>query len=224
MIRTFFQRAAIALSAMLLVISTQVSAADLSAHEVVEDVTRKMEQVLVDLKAEKFADNAAFEVAVGEVLDPVVSYAFIVRNVMGKKVYREATKAQREKFIQTFKNVLMSTYAKAMVNFGDLKIKVIPAEGSVEGKRRINVAQEVTTEKGVYRISYVMGRSRNDNKWRLINVVLARANLGLVFAGQFKAALVEHDNDVDAVINNWGSAAGKKLAKVEPEAAKPAEQ
>lgn len=223
MIRTFFQRTAIALSAMLLVVNTQAEVVDLSAHEVVEGVTRKMEQVLVDLKAEKFADNAAFEVAVGEVLDPVVSYAFIVRNVMGKKVYRAATKDQREKFTQTFKNVLMSTYAKAMVNFGELQIKVIPAEGDVTEKRRINVAQEVTTLKGVYRISYVMGRSRNDNKWRLINVVLARANLGLVFAGQFKAALVEHNNDVDAVINNWGSAAGKKSVKIAPEAAKPAE-
>jgi phospholipid transport system substrate-binding protein len=228
MVRTFVKRISVVFAALLFSASITTVAetpdstvAEISAHDVVREVTRKMEQVLVDHKNGVYKDNAAFEVAVGEILDPVVSYRFITRNVMGKNVYKEATESQREAFTAAFKDVLMSTYAKAMVNFGELTIEVIPPVGSVKNKRRINVSQKVKTAKGDYRISYVMGKGRS-KRWQLINVVLARANLGLVFAGQFKAALAEHNNDLDAVTRNWGKSDGD--APAEAEKAAPLEQ
>lgn len=215
MIRINSQRVVSALASMLFLFASFSAMAEPSAHDVVRDVTVKMEKALTDYRSGAIADKAAFEAAVGDIFDPVVSYAYIARNIMGKSIYNSASEAQREAFTKTFQKDLMGTYARALVSFGDIAIKVVPPEEDVSGKRRISVTQEVTTEKDTYKIAYTMGLSRKSKTWKLINVVLNGANLGNTFAGQFKTAMSKHNNDLDVVISSWGENDKKAEAKGE---------
>jgi len=216
MIRINFQRVVSALASMLFLFASFSTMAESSAHDVVRGVTVKMEKVLGDYRSGAIADQVAFEAAVGEIFNPVVSYAYIARNIMGKNTYKSASAAQREAFTKTFQKDLMGTYARALVSFGEITIKVVPPEEDVSGKRRISVTQEVTTEKDTYKIAYTMGLSRKSQTWKLINVVLNGANLGNTFAGQFKTAMSKHNNDLDVVISSWGDNDKKAEPKGEP--------
>jgi ABC-type transporter MlaC component len=42
-----------------------------------------------------------------------------------------------------------------------------------------------------------------DDIWKLKNLSLAGINLGRQYYSQFSALMTEHNNDIDAVLNNW---------------------
>ena len=49
-----------------------------------------------------------------------------------------------------------------------------------------------------------MGKSRKDNQWKLLNVIINGVNLGNTFRSQFDQAMKKEAN-LDRVIDNWAS-------------------
>lgn len=174
-----------------------------TAHSVVERVTDKLITVTREEKNLLESDPKAYYGKVKSVLEPVVDFDFIARNVMGP-YWESASAEQRRQFVETFKNGLVETYAKGMANYADLKIKVLqPANGS-EGERRVGVVQEITGPDGTNRVSYTMAMNRQ-GEWKLINMVLNGVNLGKTFRNQFAQAAKQRDGNLDAVIANWSA-------------------
>ena len=59
------------------------------------------------------------------IMDPVVDFNRIARNVMGK-YYKQANKSQRDKFFGVFRSTLLKTYTDTFVEFKDEEIRVLP--------------------------------------------------------------------------------------------------
>jgi phospholipid transport system substrate-binding protein len=174
-----------------------------TAHSVVEQVTKDLMAVVESEKKLLQTDPDAYYDKVKAVLEPVVDFGFIARNVMGP-YWESASAEQRRQFVETFKNSLVETYAKGMANYSDLKIRVLPPEGGASDERRVSVIQEVTGPDGTNRVAYTMAQNR-EGEWKLINMVLNGVNLGKTFRNQFAQAAKQRDGNLDAVISNWSA-------------------
>lgn len=174
-----------------------------TAHSVVEQVTVNLTTVVRNERDLLETDPETYFSRVKSVLEPVVDFAFIARNVMGP-YWETASEAQRQEFLETFKNGLVETYAKGMANYVDLDISILPPAKDAENKRRVGVVQEITGPDGTNRVSYTMALNR-DGEWKLINMVLNGVNLGKTFRNQFAQAAKQNEGDLNAVISNWSA-------------------
>lgn len=172
-------------------------------YALVEQVTRDILNVVESQKQLLDDDPQAFYDAVGDILAPVVAFDYIAKGVMWK-YYEQASPEQQSRFSKVFRENLISTYAKGMAVYGQQKIVLVPPEKPVGDQRKVSVVQKVQTEKAEHTVSYTMGKFREDNQWRLINVTINGINLGVTFRSQFAQAM-RKDGDLDQVIEGWSA-------------------
>lgn len=172
-------------------------------HQVVEKVTQDMMAVVKGGDQALKANPDQYYAKVGKVLDTVVSFEFIAKNVMGP-TWDQASPAQRSQFTEAFRSGMVKTLAKGMGNYQDLKIQVLPPKGDISGQKRVDVQQEVAGADKTHQISYSMALDKN-NEWKLVNVVLNGVNLGKSFRDQFTQALKQNNNNIDAVTQGWNA-------------------
>ncbi len=187
----------------LLALSVQARAEEPGApQKVVEQVTAQVLAVVREQGTKMDSDPQAFFSAIEEVLEPVVAFDFIARGVMGNYA-KEASDEQRQRFSEVFQQDLVSTYARGLAIYSSNPISVDPASDAQQGQRRVSVIQRVKTDAGEHVLAYTMGLDRNDNRWKLLNVVINGVNLGNTFRSQFAQAM-QKNGDLDSVIESWG--------------------
>jgi len=183
--------------------TAQPAATNPTAHDIVQQVQDELLKTIANSRDTIETEPEAYYAAVQTVLDPVVDFHFIARVVMGGYA-KQASPEQYERFTETFKGGLVSTYAKGMASFADFDIVVLPPNGDISGQRKVSVAQEVRGGENVNRVSYTMVKNRR-GEWKLINVVLNGINLGKTFRSQFAQAMKKNQGDLDKVIADWSS-------------------
>jgi phospholipid transport system substrate-binding protein len=176
-----------------------------SAHETIQNVTTKLIATIETSRDTYKTNPDQFFKSVEDIMSPAIDFDKITRGVMGKKYYSEATPEQRARFITTFKNGLIQTYAKGLVEFNNHKIEVLPPNENVTGKNKVVVKQKIYGQDAIYPVSYSMGLS-DDGKWRLFNVTINGINLGLTFKNQFVQYMKDYKGDIEKVISNWSVA------------------
>ncbi|MBL4833052.1 MAG: ABC transporter substrate-binding protein [Pseudomonas sp.] len=186
-------------------------------HEIVEDTSNRVMQVL-DANRETYKnDTDAFLEGLNEIMDPVVDFRGIARSVMTVRYSGRATDEQMERFINTFKRSMVQFYGNALLEFDSGAIKVLPPSGRGKyGDDRTSVDMEIRTSKGmVYPVTYTMVRI--DGQWKVRNVIVEGINMGLLFRDQFAQAMQSQGGDLEAVINNWGNVVAESAKTVEKE-------
>ena len=152
-------------------------------------------------------DRDLFEDKIKEIFEPMIDFRLIAASVMGKKYYFKATKDERAKFIEIFKDSLLDTYAETLAQWEDQVIETIFVEyDSEKTLKSIEVKQELNTGDSIYPILYKLRKT--ENGWAIINIIINGVNLGLTFRNQFRALADEHDENVTLTIKNWVSDAG----------------
>lgn len=137
-------------------------------------------------------------------LDPFIDFDGFSRAVMAK-YYRQATDAQKLQFIETFKQELVQTYAKALVEFDNQKVEVLPLSQPPEEDRATVSLNIHSTDGTVYSVVYTLALV--DQHWKLRNVVINGINIGLQFRSQFQSYMQKYRNNIDEVIANWNVSA-----------------
>jgi phospholipid transport system substrate-binding protein len=158
-------------------------------------------------------DPQRFYASVEKVLDPTIDFDTFSRGVMAV-YYKRATPAQRDQFEATFKSGLIRTYGKALLDFGDESIAVLPSERPSKQPDRDSVKMEVRSKEGkIYPVIYSM-RLGEDGSWRMYNIIINGINIGLTYRNQFASAMnaPENKGSLDAVINGWG----ETIAHIDP--------
>ena len=126
---------------------------------------------------------------------------------MGKKYYLLATPKQRTEFVEIFKDSLLDTYAETLAQWGDSTIKTIFVDGeSYKELKNFEVKQILDTGNSTYPISYKL--KKNNNGWKIVNIIINGVNLGLTFRNQFQALAVSNGGDIEKILKNWVSDAG----------------
>jgi phospholipid transport system substrate-binding protein len=182
-------------------------------EEVVQRAADQLIQVIEEGKTYYDEDPQRFYREVRDVLDPVVDFEAFSRSVMGPHV-RRASPEQRRRFNETFKDGLISTYARALLNFDGEEIRIVPDDRPARDPDRRNVRMELQTSDGrVFQTSYTMVRN-GDGNWLVRNILVEGINIGLTYRNQFQSAM-RTQADLDAVIDEWG----ETIAAADPVAA-----
>jgi phospholipid transport system substrate-binding protein len=182
------------------------------AHEVIARTRDKLIAVIKEGKGYFDQDPERFYGEVQSVLDPVVDFDAFARGVMAVH-YRKASLEQRTRFRDTFKDALVRTYGKALLNYGDERIDVLPPGRPSRQPDRESVTMEVWSQGKVYPVNYSM-RLDADGSWRMGNIIINGINIGLTYRNQFATAVKAPKNggDLDRVIADWGTT----VAEVDP--------
>lgn len=192
-------------------------AAAQTPHQVVEDTSVRVMETLNANRELYKQDADAFYNGLNEIMEPVVDFQGIARSVMTVRYSRSATPEQMDRFIETFKRSMVEFYGNALLEFDGGSITVLPpARGAQQTEERASVNMEVRSNSGnVYPVTYTMVNI--DGQWKVRNVIVEGINIGLLFRDQFAQAMQTHRNNLDAVIDNWGSVVAESREAVEKE-------
>ena len=171
---------------------------DKNAQEMVEILTN--ESYLFE------SDRSLYEQKIKDIFEPMIDFRRVAASVMGKKYYLLATKDERSKFVEIFKDSLLDTYAETLAQWGDSTITTkFPLEEH-ELVKNVEVKQILDTGTSTYPISYKL--RKNKDGWKIINIIINGVNLGLTFRNQFQALAITNDENISMTLQNWVSDAG----------------
>jgi phospholipid transport system substrate-binding protein len=173
----------------------------------IDNNAQKMVQVLT-LEAALFeTDRSLYEQKIKDIFEPMIDFRRVAASVMGKKYYLLASKDERSEFVLIFKDSLLDTYAETLAQWGDSTITTkFPDNKSNIYEKNVEVKQVLNTGSSKYPISYKL--RRNEEGWKIVNIIINGVNLGLTFRNQFQALAVTHDENIDLTLQNWVSDAG----------------
>tara|TARA_B100000965_G_scaffold157150_1_gene130965 strand:- start:2391 stop:3017 length:627 start_codon:yes stop_codon:yes gene_type:complete len=153
------------------------------------------------------SDRESYENKIKEIFEPMIDFKRVAASVMGKKYYLLSTKTQRADFVEIFKDSLLDTYAETLAQWGDSTISTNFPDNQIDYEiKKIEVKQTLNTGNSQYPISYKL---RKDNEeWKIVNIIINGVNLGLTFRNQFQALAISNNEDIESTLSNWVSDAG----------------
>jgi len=172
-------------------------------HEFIDTKAQEMVSVIKNNQKLFAEDPELFKDKINIIFEPMVDFRRVGASVMGKKYYLAASKAQRLKFIESFKTSLLDTYSSTLAQWGDQKIITIFPESS-DFKKTEDVRQNLIASSNIYPLTYKVRKDKNGD-WLIINIIVNGVNLGLTFRNQFQALAKEHNENIDEVIKHWTS-------------------
>ena len=183
------------------------SITDENSYVFIDNNAQKMVQVLT-LEAALFeTDRSLYEQKIKDIFEPMIDFRRVAASVMGKKYYLLASQGERSEFVLIFKDSLLDTYAETLAQWGDSTITTkFPDNKSNIYEKNVEVKQVLNTGSSKYPISYKL--RRNEEGWKIVNIIINGVNLGLTFRNQFQALAVTHDENIDLTLQNWVSDAG----------------
>lgn len=150
-------------------------------------------------------DPEAFYRSMDETLQDFVDFRRIAARVMGRYA-RQSTPEQRDAFVEKFKRSLFDSYAQALVETQEFTIEVKEAVINPNNDSRASVQMEVVSASGNrYPVTYSMYR-KDDQKWKMENVIVEGVNIGLAFRDRFAQEMESNGGNIQAVIDGWSGA------------------
>ena len=197
MIRKFAFEINFILIALMLLIHPVYADDELNSY-----VNNQHEKIFTFLKenSEKLNENNRIDLIEKE-FSGLISVSEISKRVMGKKYFMTATEEQRKRFNNKFKETFFNTYSSALSNLEDQKIEVI---GHAHPKDKPNAAivrVRITSGDDSYDLNYQM--IKMNDRWGVINIIFSGVNIVSIFKTQFSSLAIEHQDDLDKVIDNW---------------------
>lgn len=177
----------------------------LEPGEIVQQTTDQVLALIEESKSYAEEDPERFYIAVEALLAPVVDFPRFARSVMAVH-FKTATVEQRERFAESFKWNLVRTYAFALTEFNDGEVVLVPAKRTPRKPNRRSIKQEIRLPSGnIYTVVYSMGRSNDQEAWRMRNIIVQGVNMGITYRSQFKSAMQDarFGGDMDKVIDAW---------------------
>jgi phospholipid transport system substrate-binding protein len=146
------------------------AAASADLHPAEALVMQTIDQMQTRMRAERAAleqDKSRVNQLVEEIALPHFDFEGISASVLGK-YWRTATDEQRQRFREAFKSLLLSTYAKALVDNMDKKIEFEPvraAPNATDVKVRSSIPQD-----SEFPLPMNYSMELIDNQWKVYDV------------------------------------------------------
>lgn len=128
-----------------------------------------------------------------EMIIPHFDFVSMSKWVLGKKNWSSASEVQQEQFVNEFRDLLVNTYTKALLQYSDNKINYLSEKPS-KNPNLVEVLTEVEQDgSGAVPINY---RMRNkDGKWQVVDVVVNGASLVRTYRGEFTSQIRKNGMD-----------------------------
>lgn len=177
------------------------SAQELSAVETAELAVNTLLATALESKSLFLSDRDAYFGAIETDLESFVDFPAVATVVMARYA-QDATQAQTERFAAILKSTLTRFYGASLVSYSGEELVFLPNPNPSDDPRADTVVSMELRGDINLQLRYQMFISA-DETWKLKNLSLAGINLGRQYYSQFAALMGEHDNDIDAVLDNW---------------------
>ena len=155
-------------------------------------VKKTTEQVLAEIKSKKqeLTDNPGrIYSLVDGILLPRFDFNQISRLVLGKH-WKQATKKQKKSFIKEFRELLVRTYATALLSYSGQDIKYPPMQSKPDAKK-VKVKTKVKdVGAGAVPIDYSLYLRKDD--WKVYDVTIDGVSLVSTYRTNFNSQIKRH--------------------------------
>ncbi|AOA57239.1 MlaC/ttg2D family ABC transporter substrate-binding protein [Acinetobacter larvae] len=176
-------------------------------------VKRVADGLISRLKADhnKLQNNpAAIKAIVRQNLDPYVDAQAFSRIVMGTYATNQySTAAQRAKFEQNFREVLIENYGSALAKYSNQTYSMRPYKET--GAKFPVVIIDFNNNGEKIPVSFQLTDS--GNQWKVRNINVSGIDLGLQFRNQFAANVKRNGNNIDKAIATFKPDADAAIKK-----------
>ncbi len=195
---------------LFLVLALPAAAAEPAPDEIARGATDKIVALLKANKAEYNRDHKKLYAMVDEHVLPHFDFRAMSRTVLGRH-WRTASEDQRARFVAEFRELLVRTYATALLKYNDEEIMYLPFRANPDN-RTAAVRSEVRRKDGAPPIAIQYSFYLTDNAWKVYDVTIEGASLVSTYQTTY-AARVQKEG-LDALItslaqDNKAAASGK---------------
>jgi outer membrane lipid asymmetry maintenance protein MlaD len=197
---------------LFLVLALPVAAggSEAAPDQIARNATDKIVSLLKANKAEYSRDHKKLYAMVDEQVLTHFDFRAMSRTVLGRH-WRAASEEQRARFITEFRELLVRTYATALLKYNDEEIVYLPFRANPDDRTAM-VRSEVRRKDGGPPIAIQYGFYRTDNVWKVYDVTIEGASLVSTYQTTY-AARVQKEG-LDALIaslaqDNKAAATGK---------------
>lgn len=197
-------------SVLFMVLTLPVLAADPPPDQIARTTT---DDIIVLLKANKPAyakDHKKLYAMVDEHVLPHFDFSAMSRTVLGR-YWRQASDDQRRRFVSEFRDLLVRTYATALLKYNNEKIVYLPFRMN-PGDRIATVKSEVRRADGGPPIAINYSFYHTDAGWKVYDVTIEGASLVTTYQSTYAERV--RSEGLDALIaslakDNQAAADGK---------------
>lgn len=184
------------------------ASAILPPDEVVRVTSEKMQQTLSANKEMLKKNPDAIIGLVEEIVVPQFDFVRISAWVLGKH-WRRASPEQRGRFIKEFQDMLLNTYASAILEYTEFKITIGPLRMK-EGDRSVMVRSDIK-QPGANVISLDYRMFKGKDGWKVIDILVDNVSLVANYRTSFGEEITE--NGLDALLDRLAKRNSEKGAK-----------
>lgn len=171
-------------------------AAPVAPMEVVKTTSERMLEALRQNRDALQKDPSKIYPLVEKIVLPHFDFETMSRWVLGKH-WRSATPEQRTRFVAEFRNLLVRTYAKALLEYSDEEVRIPAQPGPAADAKEASVRTEIVPKSGkAIPIQYSM--LLKDGDWKVFDVVID----GVSIVTNYRSSIAEQvsKEGMDAII------------------------
>jgi len=188
-------------SAFAMLLSGSLQAQNMTAVETAELGVETLLSTVQESRGLFLSDRDAYFAAIEEVLDSFVDFTAVAEVVMNRYA-EQATDAQKMRFAEILQSTLTRFYGASLVSYEGQELVFLPSNNNSDDPRADRIVSMELRGDTNLRLQYQMFINEND-EWKLKNLSLAGINLGRQYFTQFSALMTQHNNNIDAVLDNW---------------------
>jgi phospholipid transport system substrate-binding protein len=166
-----------------------------TAQQVVQEASDTIARELNGREAEYSANKKALYQLINRELLPKFDVDYAGRLVLGK-AWRNATPAQRERFVDVFYNFLLRSYSTAILKFRQDDVRILPARAEPKGGKTTVQAEFRMADGSVVPVAYAMRSTPTG--WKAYDVRIEGISYVQTYRNQFNAEVAA--NGLDALI------------------------
>ncbi len=202
----------------LLLLSFAVQADNRTPDQIVTETAETLARDIDGKQAWLAANPAELYKLVDEVFLPVFDTDYAGRLVLGKH-WRTATPGQRKKFIDTFYDFLLRSYARHVLRFERDKVRILPASSAVPDPKNTVVKSTMQLDDGTtLPVNYSLHQTKDG--WRAFDVRIEGISYIQNYRNQFNAEISA--KGIDAVIARLEADAARLNTSIDDKPAAPA--
>ncbi len=164
-------------------------------QEVIQDTSARMLEALRKNSDTLRQDSSQIYALVDQIVLPNFDFELMSRWVLGRN-WQQATPEQRRRFADEFRTLLVRTYAKALLEYADNEIRILPSANPAD-HNEATVKTEVQVRTGSpIPINYTMHLNRDG--WKIYDVTVDGVSLVTNYRSTFASQI--RSNGLDTVI------------------------
>jgi phospholipid transport system substrate-binding protein len=166
-------------------------------EQIVEDTSSMVLNTINEDNDRLREDPALINQLINETVIPIIDLGSMGKLILGK-YWKKASEDQRASFIAEFKDMLIRTYAKSLVDYGHAKVTVLPARDKQEGKYyTVQSELSVGSGKAPLQVAYIF-RKNKQTEWKVFDLAVDGLSLVKNFRTSFSQEIRE--TSLDALI------------------------